>query len=346
MQQISPGQLDVIIFDVEHGNCAFLQTPTGETVLLDCGNTEKFSPLEFIKSQNWVHEGGVDMVIISHSDLDHISDLKKVKDLSKSTTTQYNVQVVPISMVERYLNPEPGSLASEYMEVIKYPPAPYFRLGDIKAYYFRNCKLNDYGEELDPNYYSTVTFFEYGGVVICFPGDINNKGLSDLASTLSHDGEKSFDDCLKQTNIFIAPHHGRVSEDDRSQNTELSKILLIMKPDIVIASDKAIQGQNENTAASSYFGGYVPVGKIFSGGGLPNPTTRKVLTTRQDNTIHIQVPSSPGYTITLDAFRKDVDNFKNPRHRFKTLLESMPERVPRGLEETIDQMPERRFPTL
>ena len=72
--QITPNKLDIIIFDVEHGNCAFVQSRIGETLLLDCGNKENFSPAEFIYKKGWANEAGIETVVISHHDSDHIAD--------------------------------------------------------------------------------------------------------------------------------------------------------------------------------------------------------------------------------------------------------------------------------
>jgi hypothetical protein len=92
-----------------------------------------------------------------------------------------------------------------------------------------------------------------------------------------------------------------------------------MKPDLVIVSDKAIEGQNENTAATDYYAGYVESGIVF-GQNTEQEKTRKVLTTRNDNTIHIQVEvlaQSPflssqsqrnNYSVYLNAFNKEIEN--------------------------------------
>jgi hypothetical protein len=40
--------LRVIVFDVEEGFCAFVRSPNNYALLIDCGMTEKFSPIEYI----------------------------------------------------------------------------------------------------------------------------------------------------------------------------------------------------------------------------------------------------------------------------------------------------------
>jgi hypothetical protein len=38
----------VILFNVQHGFCAFVKSPTGCTVMIDCGKGDEFSPAEYI----------------------------------------------------------------------------------------------------------------------------------------------------------------------------------------------------------------------------------------------------------------------------------------------------------
>jgi hypothetical protein len=40
--------MKVTVFNVEHGFCAFIKTPTNHTVLIDCGCTGAFSPALYI----------------------------------------------------------------------------------------------------------------------------------------------------------------------------------------------------------------------------------------------------------------------------------------------------------
>ena len=40
--------MKVIVFDVEHGACSFVRTPTNHVMLIDCGCTEGFSPALYI----------------------------------------------------------------------------------------------------------------------------------------------------------------------------------------------------------------------------------------------------------------------------------------------------------
>jgi beta-lactamase superfamily II metal-dependent hydrolase len=314
MNQITNQHLDIVIFDVEHGDCAFIQTPSGGTLMVDCGHKQDFSPAKFIKELGWVGAGGINKIIITHHDQDHISDLKKAwKILNPSRFHTNNISGDYISRKDK---PQINTPKHEYVKIKRLPSVPQFQFGDIAVYHFKNdFNIPDQGD-VDINYHSVVTFVEFGQFVICFPGDINNEGITAL---LSGDNSEQFLSYIRKTNIFIAPHHGRVSEDERKQDTFLSYLLSQMKPDLVIVSDKAIEGQNENTAATDYYAGYVESGIVF-GQNTEQEKTRKVLTTRNDNTIHIQVEvlaqspflSSQGqrnnYYVNLNAFNKEIEN--------------------------------------
>jgi beta-lactamase superfamily II metal-dependent hydrolase len=73
----------VILFDVGHGFCAFLKSSTGCTLLIDCGCSEKFSPIKYIRENEL---GGVTQIngkyltelIVTHPHDDHIKDINRV----------------------------------------------------------------------------------------------------------------------------------------------------------------------------------------------------------------------------------------------------------------------------
>jgi beta-lactamase superfamily II metal-dependent hydrolase len=66
----------VILFDVDHGFCAFIQTPTGHTILIDCGKGPSFSPTEYLLRNGTCAR--LTKLIISHPHDDHIEDFPRV----------------------------------------------------------------------------------------------------------------------------------------------------------------------------------------------------------------------------------------------------------------------------
>jgi len=43
--------LECILFNVQHGLCAFVKSPTGYGLLIDCGSRGKFSPIKWIRGE-------------------------------------------------------------------------------------------------------------------------------------------------------------------------------------------------------------------------------------------------------------------------------------------------------
>ena len=66
----------IILFDVDHGFCAFMRTPNHHTIMLDCGKSSIFSPTDYLV-QNGVCIS-LSKLIVSHQHDDHIEDFPLV----------------------------------------------------------------------------------------------------------------------------------------------------------------------------------------------------------------------------------------------------------------------------
>lgn len=67
----------VIVFDVDHGFCAFVKSPTGHTLMIDCGRKESFSPVVYV-IDNELDGARLTQLIVSHPHDDHIEDIQYV----------------------------------------------------------------------------------------------------------------------------------------------------------------------------------------------------------------------------------------------------------------------------
>jgi len=77
--------MKMMVFNVEHGACAFVRTPTNYPMLIDCGCTENFSPALYIcdnelKTATTWNGYQLTQLIISHPHDDHIADIAVVKE--------------------------------------------------------------------------------------------------------------------------------------------------------------------------------------------------------------------------------------------------------------------------
>ena len=300
--QITPNKLDIIIFDVEHGNCAFVQSPRGETLLLDCGNKENFSPAKFIRNKGWANEMGIETLVISHHDSDHIADYEEV--VSYLNPKVYYNNEIPLATIKAEKDYKEGDNKHKYIKHREsLNPCNIHEYSGFKVDYFHNNFKTPRDEKLDVNYHSIITFIKHGNMTVCFPGDITNEGLMDLTD---NNKNKSFLNKMIETNIFITPHHGRMCKEEESKNELLTNLLKKMNPDIIISSDKNIDKTNENSVATNYYDQFSK-GITFDAGSDVE-TVRKILTTRNDNAISISI-SENNFYINTNAFKMDIDSF-------------------------------------
>jgi beta-lactamase superfamily II metal-dependent hydrolase len=134
---------------------------------------------------------------------------------------------------------------------------------------------NPYPMFQDENNLSMVVHLDCHGVGIMFTGDMETVGFAPLLK------DPVFVDRLKRTSVFVAPHHGRMSGccDDVSR---------LCRPYYVVVSDKEHMYDTQQTNAHY---GNMALGGEFRG------SERRVLTTRKDGTISIDVRQPQEWSI-------------------------------------------------
>jgi beta-lactamase superfamily II metal-dependent hydrolase len=269
--------LKITIFDVEHGNCALVITPNGRTILIDCGHndTTGFRPSNYLLRTLGLNNTNnrLSKLIISNVDQDHISDLPNVRNnvypqiLQKHPGIDQNfIRTIKEEMTEQfevYCN-----MCQEYI---------YNSIdndwGGMEIYSFQH-PLNSFPG--DTNNLSIITFLRYGGLKIVFPGDLAKEGWLEFLKN------PSFIEHLKNTNIFVASHHGR--EDGYCQ-----EIFNFCHPEVIIISDEEIKYDTQKDIGYNQYAG----GIAFDDG-----ITRKVLTTRNNGVIILESLSN-NFTIKI-----------------------------------------------
>src|SRR6476661_4207049 len=58
------------LVDIGHGNVAFVVSPSGETMLLDCGPTQAVNRIYDFMQQNGIKK--IDYLVVSHFEADHM----------------------------------------------------------------------------------------------------------------------------------------------------------------------------------------------------------------------------------------------------------------------------------
>lgn len=256
--------MEIQIFDVSHGFCAYLIADNGNVMLFDCGHNERtgFRPSLYLPRSGC---STIENLIITNYDEDHISDLCDLLNALSVKILLCNRSITAEQL--RQLKLENGPLTANMEKLIsmrtRYSNTdfipPDFSGIEHKVFF---CT---YPLFKDSNNLSLVSFIHYDGVGIVFPGDIEKKGWEELLK------QEQFKDNLRRTHFFVASHHGRY-------NGYCEEVFEYCKPEIVIISDKEVVHETQKNCYAKHASG------IPWNGGYER---RYVLTTRSDGMITV-----------------------------------------------------------
>lgn len=263
--------MKIKIFNVEHGNCALIESPNNQHILIDCGhnNETNFYPSSYLEAkgiQNLHH------LIISNLDQDHISDIEQIYEKFKPRVITRNKTIDKqfLYRVKDDITPQ----MQKYIEMHENYTTPV-------TLDYEGMSINFFSHDEkkfdDTNNLSLVTFLSYNGIKIIFPGDLEKEGWKELLLN------KNFIEHLKDVNIFVASHHGRVSGYH-------PEIFNVCKPKIILISDEKIQYDTQRNVD------YSKHSKGIDFGGVK----RYVITTRNDGMITINANNNHGNTLNFE----------------------------------------------
>jgi len=268
--------MELRIFDVSHGFCAYLIADNGNVMLFDCGHNQEtgFRPSNYLPAHGC---SGIENLIIQNFDQDHVSDLPNV--LAKLPVTEFfrnpSFTQQQLSAIKLESGPLTAAMQAAIAmhgtyihQVVNPPPFPNI---DFQTFW------NPYPTFTDTNNLSLVSFVVYDGMSIIFPGDLEEAGWIELLK------DASFRANLAKTNIFIASHHGRTTG-------YCAEVFKYCHPDIVLISDKEITHDTQEQDYSAHASGI-----LWNQG----PEKRFVLTTRKDGMITIKKAIGTEYHITV-----------------------------------------------
>lgn len=273
--------LDIIIFNIELGQCIFFypRSQPKYGLMVDCGNKENFEPIDQIIKWKLLPENTNEKpprpilknLTITNYDQDHFSGLPYLKSKVKIETTRLanNISSHELrSIKENITKPieEMIKLKDEYTNSVTLD-TPYKK----DTYYLEQSDFPD--TKIDTNKLSQIVFVSYKGLSICIPGDLDPSAWEKL---LLKDGVQSK---LKETLIFVASHHGR--EDGYNE-----KVFNYCVPEVIILSDKDIVHKTQEGQTQLYSCKVKSEGIIFNG---IKEKLRKTLTTRNDGHIWIRL---------------------------------------------------------
>ena len=271
--------LEIVVWDVQHGNAIYMKTPNGKHVMFDIGtgsyeDGQEFSPLNYLKD-----EWDVDCLhylVISHPHADHISDISNMFDLELKPKALTRPKNIDSDLISNSNQDEYSDLVDLYLELDRTyinpvssesDPSNPSNNGEVEIVSF----LQDESGTSNLNNYSIVAVIEYAGEKIIIPGDIEEAGWKVLLE------REDFQQAIEDTTIFVASHHGRKAGYH-------SNVFDYFEPDVVIVSD----GRYSDTSVTDRYRNYAQGFEVKSR-STEESETRYVLTTRNDGVIYIRV---------------------------------------------------------
>jgi beta-lactamase superfamily II metal-dependent hydrolase len=257
--------MQIQIFNVAHGFCAYLVADTGNTMLIDCAHSEVlgFHPCDYLTACRC---SCIERFFVLNYDEDHLSGLPRLRERIPINTLHRNTSVSADRLRAMKLACGPlGPGMRSLLEMLgtytgpESSPPPDF--GNL---WFNQFSV-PYPTFTDTNNLSLVLFLHCRpGFSIVFPGDLERAGWLHLLE------DAAFRSNLNQVNIFIASHHGR-------QSGYVPEVFNFCKPDVVVISDSEMQ---YDTQEHCY-------GQHARGINWNETETRHVLSTRQDGSLTI-----------------------------------------------------------
>lgn len=200
----------VIIFNVDHGFCAFVDSPTGETLMIDCGRTESFSPVVYLIN-NELSGRALTQLIVTHPHDDHIEDIQYVTSKLEPVILQRQV----------YDWEEVKETESDYENLDHYstwqakyyvPASPVNWGMDIKVFSLTPAEAQALNQENWVNNSGMVVVVTITGTKgrkfsekFVFGADVETDGFIALLKN------KNFKAAVAGADFYVASHHGHSS---------------------------------------------------------------------------------------------------------------------------------------
>ena len=265
--------MEVRIFDVEHGGCAAVISPSRKLLMIDCDSNDTTG----WRPSNWVLASGLTVanLTVTNFDEDHVGDLPALRPYVETFTVNWTVSPARVRVMKTADGLGPG--VKELVAMMELCGTRGVTL-DYGAEFLLRRFYHPLGRFYDENSLSVVTFIQYGGVRIVFPGDLTKEAWQ--LFMLNPD----FVAWLHSTNIFVASHHGRVD----GYYPEM--FAGAWRPDVVVISDKRIVHETQ----------MIDYGRHAKGVRWADGTVRRCLTTRRNGNICVTPTANSGFHIVTD----------------------------------------------
>jgi beta-lactamase superfamily II metal-dependent hydrolase len=263
--------LDITVWDVNHGNATYINTPNDRHIVVDLGDGDDFSPLRHLAATGVPR---LDVAMVTHPHRDHLDDIFNLHLLEPSTLWR------PNHLTERDIrsgNREVDmSVIDEYLRISAQYNAPVNVFNDFRSrdnfggvafevFVPRSCDRGNL------NNHSLVLVVSYAGLKMVIPGDNESASWKELLK------DPTFVRAVRGADVFLASHHGRLA----GYCPELFEVM--GKPRLVIVSD----GVHGETSATNYYSNQARGWKVYEPDGVSEQ--RFCLTTRCDGHIRIKM---------------------------------------------------------
>lgn len=270
------------IHDVDHGGCAVVTGPAGHRLMLDCGLSLDRSWFPSIA----YHSERIDTLMLLNLDEDHCEDLSWLWSNCPlgAIVSNPTVDAQALRTMKAFGGMRGG--VTKATDIFQQLGAGFLGdwsndLGGVgwQAYW------NRYGADFrDTNNLSLAVFVSFGGFTILFGGDLERPGWRKLLRI------PGFAAKLATTQVYVASHHGR-------ENGCCEEVFNFCKPELVIFSDGPKKHGTQETR-DWYANRTIGIPDLSKPAGLFGQPRRKVMTTRCDGTITIDVAADSSYLVT------------------------------------------------
>ncbi|OXE36688.1 MAG: hypothetical protein CGW95_06145 [Phenylobacterium zucineum] len=272
------------IHDVDHGACVVITSPQGHRLMLDCGQS---------LSRPWfpsiTYGGGViNTLLLMNLDEDHVEDLD---DLWKSTSIKAlgsnpTVSAEALKAMKTSGMRRGVTRAHNILSAL----GPGFHgewldgLGGVQWQAFWNKYECDF---TDTNNLSLVVFVKYGAFTALFGGDLETAGWNKLLMI------PAFRARLPEVSLFMASHHGR-------ESGKCEELFTLCAPQLIVFSDGQKEYESQETTGW-YSRRAKGIPDWTQPAGLLGQPRRRVMTTRSDGTIRIDVAVNGNWNVTPNS---------------------------------------------
>lgn len=293
------------VFNVEHGACALITLDDGRRIAIDCGHSSS-TGWTLHKHLESLGTDWLDELWLTNLDQDHLSGLAMLLGTTGIGNILLNPTITPEWL--RAIKQEVGVVSRDIEALLALMRAgrvnlPFAPLpASVSVVYGWNVCGVSFD---DTNNLSLAAVVSMGLVNVLFPGDLERRGMRSVLHA------PLFSSAVRNLHVLIAPHHGR--ENGCSQ--DLFDAMYPHRPQLCVMSDGDMQYESQET--HDWYRHRV------GGVQMQDGVTRRILTTRSDGRITLDIPASGLGRVTTDAEqRRLIVRASDDASRFRPSLAS------------------------